>query len=53
MDTDIHSKNGVIDNVTFTEKEAMDKTKLFLSYMPKSIYQIPPVVLKAKTLQID
>ena len=38
---DIHSKNGVIDNVTFTEKEAMDKTKLFLSYMPNSIYQIP------------
>ena len=41
---DIHSKNGVIDNVTLTEKEAMDKTKLFLSYMPKSIYQIPSVI---------
>ena len=40
----IHSKNGVIDNLSFTEKEAMDKTKLFLSYMPKSIYRLPPVI---------
>ena len=37
----IHSKNGVIDNLANNEKEAMDKTKLFLSYMPKSIYEIP------------
>ena len=22
----------------------MDKTKIFLSYMPKSIYQTPPIV---------
>ena len=46
---DIHSKNGVIDNVTLTEKEAMDKANYFLSYMPKSVYQIPPVIYKAKT----
>ena len=40
----IHSKNGVIDNLVNSEKEALDKTKQFLSYMPKSIYQIPKIV---------
>ena len=40
----IHGKNGVVDNLANTEKEAMDKTKLFLSYMPKSIYQIPEII---------
>ena len=40
----IHSKNGVVDNVTSTEKEAMDKTKLFLSYMPRSVFEIPKFI---------
>ena len=32
----------------------MDKTKLFLSYMPKSVYQIPPVIKsKDSTNRID
>ena len=35
----IHSKNGVIDNLASNEYDAMDKTKIFLSYIPKSIYQ--------------
>ncbi len=40
----VHSKNGVVDNITATEKEAMDKTKLFLSYMPRSVFQIPKFI---------
>ncbi len=40
----IHSKNGVIDNLASSEKATFEKTKLFLSYMPKSIYQIPPII---------
>ena len=39
----IHSKNGVVDNLASSEKEAMDKAKIFLSYMPKSVYQIPKI----------
>ena len=44
----IHSKNGVIDNLSLTEKEAMDESKLFLSYMPKSIYKLPPIIKSNK-----
>ena len=40
----IHSKNGVIDNLANTEKEAMDAAKLYLSFMPKSINEIPPIL---------
>ena len=40
----IHSKNSVVDNLASSEKEAMDKARNFLSYMPKSIYEIPPII---------
>ena len=39
--SDIHGKNGVIDDVADNEKEAMYMAKTFLSFMPKSINQIP------------
>ena len=38
----------------FAVGTGMDKTKLFLSYMPKSVYQIPPVIKsKDSTNRID
>ena len=38
----IHSKNGAIDIVVKSEEEAIDKTKEILSYLPSSVYELPP-----------
>ncbi len=38
---EIHSKNGVVDNLAVNEKEAMEITKKFLAFMPNSVYQLP------------
>ena len=39
--SEIHSKNGVVDILANSEKEALDKAKKLLSYLPKSIFHIP------------
>ena len=39
--SEIHGKNGVVDDIADNEEVAMDMTKKFLSYMPKSINNIP------------
>ena len=39
--SEIHGKNGVVDDVANSEKEAIDMAKLFLSYLPSSINEIP------------
>ena len=41
-DERIQIKNGVIMNLADTEADAIDQIKRFLSYMPQSIYQMPP-----------
>ena len=33
---------GVVDNLAETEDEAFDMAKKFLSYMPQSVYEMPP-----------
>ena len=38
----IHSKNGAIDIVVESEKEAIDTAKNILSYLPSSVYTLPP-----------
>ena len=38
----IHSKNGAIDIVVKSEEEAIDKAKEILSYLPSSVYELPP-----------
>ena len=38
----IHSKNGAIDIVVKSEKEAMEVARNILSYLPPSVYELPP-----------
>ncbi len=38
----IHSKNGAIDIIVKSEKEAMEVARNILSYLPSSVYDLPP-----------
>ncbi len=40
--SDIHTSNGVIDDVVDTEEEIFQRTRRFLSYLPSSVYELPP-----------
>jgi len=41
---EIHTRgSGVIDNEVESEEEAFEHIKKFLSYLPSSVYEIPPV----------
>ncbi len=39
----IHCRNGSVDNLAETEQDAMAMTRRFLSYLPASAYEAPPV----------
>jgi acetyl/propionyl-CoA carboxylase alpha subunit/acetyl-CoA carboxylase carboxyltransferase component len=39
----VHCRNGSVDNLAETEEEAVAQTKRFLSYLPSSVYEAPPV----------
>jgi acetyl-CoA carboxylase carboxyltransferase component/biotin carboxyl carrier protein len=39
----VHCRNGSVDNLAETEEEAAAQTKRFLSYLPTSVYEAPPV----------
>ncbi len=39
----IHCTNGAVDNLAESEEEAMEMTRTFLSYLPSSVYEVPPV----------
>ena len=39
----IHCRNGSVDNLAETEAEAIAMTKRFLSYLPSSVFEAPPV----------
>src|SRR5205085_7169843 len=39
----IHCRNGSVDNLAETEAEAMAQARRFLSYLPPSVYDPPPV----------
>jgi acetyl-CoA carboxylase carboxyltransferase component len=39
---DIHTANGAIDDVAESEQEAFDLARRFLSYLPSSVYELPP-----------
>lgn len=43
----IHCRNGSVDNLAETEEEAMAQTRRFLSYLPSSVYEAPPVSTSA------
>ena len=38
----IHARNGVVDDEVETEKEAFERTRRFLSYLPSSVHDTPP-----------
>ncbi|MGI9599425.1 MAG: carboxyl transferase domain-containing protein, partial [Acidimicrobiales bacterium] len=40
----IHCTNGSVDNLAETEEEAVAQTRRFLSYLPASVYEAPPVL---------
>ena len=40
----VHCRNGSVDNLAETEEEATAMTKQFLSYLPPSVYEAPPVL---------
>jgi len=40
----IHCLNGSVDNIAETEEDAVAQTKRFLSYLPSSVYEAPPVI---------
>jgi acetyl/propionyl-CoA carboxylase alpha subunit/acetyl-CoA carboxylase carboxyltransferase component len=40
----IHCTNGSVDNLAEDEQEAMALTRRFLSYLPSSVYETPPVL---------
>src|SRR5512143_2233896 len=40
----IHCRNGSVDNLAETEKDAIAQVRRFLSYLPSSVYEAPPVI---------
>ena len=40
----VHCRNGSVDNLAETEEEAVALTKRFLSYLPSSVHEVPPVL---------
>lgn len=40
----IHTRNGVVDDEVASEEQAFERTRLFLSYLPRSVYELPPRV---------
>jgi acetyl/propionyl-CoA carboxylase alpha subunit/acetyl-CoA carboxylase carboxyltransferase component len=40
----IHCTNGSVDNLAETEEEAVEMARRFLSYLPSSVYDPPPVL---------
>jgi acetyl-CoA carboxylase carboxyltransferase component len=42
--SEIHKKNGVVDNVAESEEDALNQIKSFLSYFPQSIHELTPYI---------
>ena len=40
----IHCRNGSVDNLAETEEEAMAMARRFLSFLPTSVYEAPPIL---------
>ena len=38
----MHTRNGAIDDEVADEREAMERARGFLSYLPSSVYDLPP-----------
>ena len=40
----IHCTNGSVDNLAETEEDAAAQVRRFLSYLPQSVYESPPII---------
>jgi acetyl-CoA carboxylase carboxyltransferase component len=49
----IHCRNGSVDNLAETEEEATAMAQRFLSYLPSSVYEAPPVLAPDLSDPID
>ena len=38
----IHTRNGAVDDEASSEEDAFERTRRFLSYLPSSVYELPP-----------
>jgi acetyl-CoA carboxylase carboxyltransferase component len=39
--SEIHTRNGAVDDEAATEEEAFERARKFLSYLPPSVYELP------------
>ena len=39
----VHCRNGSVDNLALTEADAVAQARRFLSYLPGSVYEAPPI----------
>lgn len=44
---EVHATNGTVDNVATSELDAFLQIAAFLSYLPSSIFQLPPVSISS------
>src|SRR3954465_5772963 len=42
--SDIHARAGAVDDVVASEAEAFARARRFLSYLPSSVYELPPTL---------
>ncbi len=42
---DVHTRNGVVDNLATDEIDALDQIRRFLSYLPQNVWQVPEAML--------
>jgi acetyl/propionyl-CoA carboxylase alpha subunit/acetyl-CoA carboxylase carboxyltransferase component len=49
----VHCRNGSVDNLAESEEEAVSMAKRFLSYLPSSVYETPPVLAPDPSDPID
>ena len=40
--SEIHTRNGAVDDEAASEAEAFERTRRFLSYLPSSVHDLPP-----------
>ncbi|KIM36650.1 hypothetical protein M413DRAFT_286192 [Hebeloma cylindrosporum] len=47
---EIHATNGTVDNVATSELDAFQQIRAFLSFLPSSIFHLPPVISSSDSI---
>lgn len=47
---EIHATNGTVDNVATSELDAFQQIRAFLSFLPSSIFHLPPVTSSSDSI---